>query len=146
MEKLMFKTNSDDRITQDQRLALQSKLIEYMREALAQEKGWVVFEVEDLETFEFDFYYSSSGEIKSRIEEPKQQTLDRILFTINCVELNALGDVDEDLDSMLKHLYNYIIGFISVNKLYEKYGISDHSSVFKEADWTKNSLWDQSHE
>ena len=139
----MFKTNSDDKITQDQRLALQSKLIEYMREALIQKKGWVIFEVEDTETFEFNFYYSSSGEIVSRIEEPKVETLDRILFTINCVELHCIKDIDDKIDVMLKHLYNYIIGFISVNKLHEQYGLSDFSMTFKKGDWGDKSLWEQ---
>lgn len=127
----MFDVKKELKISRDQSLGLRAKLIEYMREALANKKGWVIFEVKDLDTFEFDFYYSSNGEIVVRYEEPKEATLDRILYTINCQELTSISNIDDTIDDMLQHLYNYIIGFISANILHDKYGLGDHSLTFK---------------
>ncbi len=132
MSQNMFKVNKYTKLSQDQRLSLQSKLMEYVREALTYKTGWVVFEVKDLKSFEFEIYYSSDKELVTRIEEPRSETLDRILYVIGCEELSELQLDDDDIDEVLQYLFNYIVGFISVNIMYEVHGISDHSYSFKE--------------
>ncbi len=127
----MFKVNTHTKLSQDQRLSLQTKLMEYVREALTYKTGWVVFEVKDLATFEFEIYYSSDGEIVPRIEEPRSESLDRILYVISCVELSKLELSDNDIDEILQYLFNYIVGFISVNIMHETFGINDFSWSFK---------------
>ena len=103
----------------------------YVREALIYDKGYLVFEVKDLSSFEFDFYYSSGTEIKVNYDETKDETRNRILYTINC---NDLRTKKVDIDLLMKYLYNYIVGFISANILFEKYGVKDYSYMFKEID------------
>jgi len=55
----------DSAITQDQTMSLQSKIIDFVREALVYNKGYVVFEVVDLDAFEFNFYYSDGSTVEA---------------------------------------------------------------------------------
>jgi len=122
----------DARISQDQRLELQAKLISFVKETLIYDEGYVVFEVKDLGSFEFDFYYSSGSEIKVSYEETRDETTNRILFTLDCAALHRNKKARDNLNHIINYLYNYIVGFISANILYEKYGVKDFSYLFKD--------------
>ncbi len=131
---MLFVSTNDTKISRDQRLELQSKIMGFVREALVYDKGYVVFEVKDLSSFDFDFYYSSGSEINVNYEETKDETKNRILYTLDCSELHGNNKANDSIDLLMQYLYNYIVGFISANILFEKYGIKDHSMKFKEMD------------
>ena len=128
---MLFAATSNTKVTQDQSLELQSKIIAYVREALVYDNGYLVFEVKDLSSFEFDFYYSSGSEIKVLYEETRDESLDRILFVINCKDFHKTTNND-DLNVIMVYLYNYVVGFISANILYDKYKVKDYSHIFKD--------------
>lgn len=122
---------SDTNITQDQALVLQSKIIEYIREALVYNKGYVIFELVDLSAFEFNFYYSDGSSVKAQYDETRSETIDRILFTIDCKELKRREFTGDRINDIIKYLYSYIVGIIGTKILYEKHGIKDVSLIFK---------------
>ena len=127
----MLFTMTSDKVSQDQSLELQSKIISYVREALSCNKGYLIFEVKNLETFEFDFYYSSGSEIVPRYDETREETISRILYTIDCAEFYDKHVSTESLNKIMSNLYNYVVGFLCSNVLYERYGIKDYSHLFK---------------
>ncbi len=129
---MLSEITDDAKISQDQRLELQSKLIGFVREALIYDTGYIIFEVKDLNSFDFDFYYSSGSEIKVSYEETRDETLNRILFTLDCASLHENKKARDNLNKIINYLYNYVVGFISANILYEKYGVKDFSYLFKE--------------
>lgn len=106
----------------------------FVREALVYDKGYVVFEVKDLDSFDFDFYYSSGTEINVNYGETKDETKNRILYALSCEEFHNNKYTNENIDSIMQYMYNYIVGFISANILFEKCGVKDHSYRFKEMD------------
>jgi len=121
----------DTAITQDQTLVLQSKIIEFVREALVYNKGYVIFEVVDLSAFEFNFYYSDGSTVKAQYEETRSETIDRILFTLDCTELKRREYSGDRINDIIRYLYNYMFGALGVRILNEKHGIKDASHVFK---------------
>lgn len=123
---------SDTAITQDQTMALQSKIIEFVREALIYNKGYVIFEVLDLDDFTFNFYYSEGSSIAAKYDETREETIERILFTIDCKELKRREYTGERINNIIRYLYNYVVGQVSANIMYEKYGIRDVSLIFKD--------------
>lgn len=129
---MLFTSIDDTKITQDQSLALKSKIIDYVRNALIYNRGYLVFEVKDLSSFEFDFYYSSGVEIEARYEETREETINRIIYTLECKQLREANVSADYLDKIMLYLYNYIVGFISSNVLYEKYNVEDKSWIFRD--------------
>ena len=133
MKKSMFNM-SDSSISQDQSLALQSAIIAFVRDARVYKIGYEVFEVKDLSTFEFCHYYSDGKNLDVTPDETRNETIDRILFTIDCAELWRIKDDSELVNYTMKYLFNYCIGIISANVLYEKHGISDKTVIFRGED------------
>lgn len=129
MEKTLFEL-TDKNVTRDQSLALQSKILDYFRNALTLNKGYMVFEVVDASTFEFDFYYSSGSEIRATYEETREETVARIVYTIDCAELRSIENIDEYLSDIMRYIFNFIVGFISAGILWEQHGVKDHSAMF----------------
>jgi len=131
MDSLLL-DGANDKISQHQRLELQSKIISYINEAMSYDNGYLVFECKDLGEFDFDYYYSSGSEIMPRYDETREESIARILFTINCREFNNVSDLNTYLNKIMVYIYNYVVGFISGNVLFERYKIRDHSFIFKQ--------------
>lgn len=122
---------SDPSVSQDQTLALQSQVLSYVREALNYDKGCLVFSIKDLSAFEFEIYYSDGNNVDARYEETREETIRRILFTLNCKELKSVkGDINA-INDLIRYLFNYIVGVISLHVMNEKYSVADHSGDFK---------------
>lgn len=128
---MLFAPIDNSKVSQDQSLALQGKIIEYVREALIYDTGYLILEIRDLGSFDFNFYYSSGSEIEAKYDETRDETIDRILYTLSCSEFKEKCESGAKLSVIMQYLYNYIVGFISANVLCEKYGIKDHSTIFK---------------
>ena len=126
----MFDTG-DPSLSEDQALALQSAILAYMREALTYDRGFMVFAVKNLDLFEFEFYYSNGSTVDVKYEETRQETVERILYTLDCSELNHENNKDINKDDVIKCIYNYVVGILSVNVLSVKFDIMDHSGIFK---------------
>ena len=118
-------------LTQDQMLVLQSKILDFVREALVYDKGYVVFEITNLGVFEFNIYYSDGSTIDAQYEETRTETIDRILYTIDCKELNKYKNDTMIINDIIRYLYNYIVGMISSNILEETHHIKNFSFIFK---------------
>jgi len=118
-------------ITQDQTLVLQSKILDFIREALVYDKGYVVFEVANLGVFEFNIYYSDGSTVDAHYDETRTETIDRILYTIDCKELKKYKSNNIIINEIIKYLYNYVIGMISSNILEETHHIKNFSFIFK---------------
>ncbi len=123
---------SGTEMKQDQTLALQSKILEFIREALIYDKGYVVFEIKNLDAFEFNVYYSDGSKIDAQYDETRDETIDRILYTIDCAGLNKHKGDTRKIDDIIRYLYNYIVGLISASNLHKKCGIRDVSYIFKQ--------------
>lgn len=122
---------SNPTVSQDQTLALQSQLLSFMREALVHDKGYIVFSIKDLSSFEFTYYYSDGHNVDVLYEESREETVDRILYTIDCECLKSIRGDSEKVGHILRYLFNYIVGGISAGVLTDKYGVKDHSLIFK---------------
>ena len=118
-------------LTQDQMLVLQSKILDFVREALVYDKGYVVFEITNLGVFEFNIYYSDGSTIDAQYEETRTDTIDRILYTIDCKELNKYKNDTMIINDIIRYLYNYVVGMISSNILEETHHIKNFSFIFK---------------
>ena len=118
-------------LTQDQMLVLQSKILDFVREALVYDKGYVVFEITNLGVFEFNIYYSDGSTIDAQYEETRTETIDRILYTIDCKELNKYKNDTMIINDIIRYLYNYVVGMISSNILEETHHIKNFSFIFK---------------
>ena len=118
-------------LTQDQMLVLQSKILDFVREALVYDKGYVVFEITNLGVFEFNIYYSDGSTIDAQYEETRIETIDRILYTIDCKELSKYKNDTMIINDIIRYLYNYVVGMISSNILEETHHIKNFSFIFK---------------
>lgn len=116
--------------SQTDRLELQSKIIGYIRDALIYDKGYMILELSDSDDGIVDYYYSSGKEIKSRYEETREETVDRIIYTINCEQLKSKTFADIALNKLIDYLYLYVAGYIALNNLTNNLGIIDYSYVF----------------
>ncbi len=114
----------------DQSLTLRAKVIEYVREALAYDKGYVVLEVQDLDSFEFGFYHTFGDYVKPRYDETRNEIINRIIYTIKCDEMTKYKNDMEHVNQIIEFLYNYCAGYLSANQLFEEYKIKDYSLVF----------------
>ena len=130
MNETMFESKNPQ-LGQDQTLALQSQLMEYIRDALVYDKGYMVFSIKDLSTFEFTNYYSDGNNIDVMYEETRDETIERILYVIDCADLTYARGNGELISDILKYLFNYVVGIISANLLHEKYNIKDFSHIFE---------------
>lgn len=120
----------DNSLTENQSLSLQSKVIEFVRDALVYDRGYMVFSVRDTEAFEFKSFYSDGTQIDAEYSETRQETIDRILFTINCKDFyEKRGTIDVNL--VIRHIYHYVVGVLSLNVLYDSFEIKDASSIFR---------------
>ena len=118
--------------TQTDRLELQSKIIGYIKDALIYDKGYMILELSDSYNGIIDYYYSSGKEIKSRYEETREETVERIVYVINCEQLKGKEFSDSSLNNIMNYLYAYVTGYIAANELTGSFGITDHSYVFDE--------------
>ncbi len=130
MENYMFDM-TESSISQDQSLVLQSQVLAYVREALVYDKGYVVFAVKDRSTFEFEIYHTDGNSIAAQYEETRDETIDRILFTIDCKVFCKLKKDAKALNVCMKYLYNYFLGALNYLDLQEKFGISDETDIFR---------------
>ena len=130
MENPMFDFSTKV-LTQDQMLVLQSKILDFVREALVYDKGYVVFEITNLGVFEFNIYYSDGSKIDAQYEETRTETIDRILYTIDCKELSKYKNDTMIINDIIRYLYNYVVGMISSNILEETHHIKNFSFIFK---------------
>jgi len=118
-------------ITQDQTLLLQSKILDFVREALVYDKGYVVLEIANLGIFEFNIYYSDGSTVDVHYDETRFETIDRILYTINCKELKKYKSDKLIIGEIIGYLYNYVVGMISSSILEETHHIRNFSFIFK---------------
>lgn len=91
-----------------------------------------MFEVANLGVFEFNIYYSDGFKIDAHYDETRTETIDRILYTIDCKELKKYKSNNIIINKIIRYLYNYVIGMISSNILEETHHIKDFSFIFKE--------------
>ncbi len=131
MVKTMFDI-SHPSISQDQSLALQSEILDFIRSAIGVDKGYEVLEIADLETFEFCHYYSDGSKIDARPDETRDETIDRVLFTIDCAQLKKIKDDREELNHVMSLIYDYAVGAISSWLLRENFNIEDYTNVLRE--------------
>ncbi len=122
---------TESSISQDQSLVLQSQVLAYVREVLVYDKGYVVFAVKDRDTFEFEIYHTDGNSIAAIYEETRDETIDRILFTIDCKEFCKLKNDTKALNVCMKYLYNYFIGVLSYLALQTNYDIKDETDIFR---------------
>lgn len=123
---------TESSISQDQSLVLQSQVLAYVREALVYDKGYVVFAVKDRDTFEFEIYHTDGNSIAAIYEETRDETIDRILFTIDCKEFCKFKNDTKTLNVCMKYLYNYFVGALNYIELQTKYGIKDETDIFRD--------------
>ena len=128
MEKQMFDLNASG-ISQDQSFVLQSQVISYVRETLVYDKGYVVFAVKDLDAFEFEFYHTDGHRINALYEETRDETIERIMFVIDCKMFCKLKTDDKALTDVMKYLYNYFVGQISAQSLFDRFKISNEIDI-----------------
>ena len=131
MVKIMFDI-TESSLSQDQSLAIQSKVLEYIREALVYDKGYVILSVVDIGQLEFDIFYSNGNDINAVYEETREETIDRILYTIDCADLRRIRGDSGNVNHVIRYIYNFVVGAIGLNVLYEKYGVVDCSARFRE--------------
>ena len=131
MENKMFNM-AEPSISQDQSLALQSQVLAFVREALIYDKDFVVFAVKELGTFEFEFYHTDGKRINALYEETREETIDRILFTIDCSQLCKIKGDTNAINDIMKYLYNYVVGVLSVYTMHDRFDIVDRSNMFRD--------------
>ena len=122
---------TESSISQDQSLVLQSQVLAYVREALVYDKGYVVFAVKDRSTFEFEIYHTDGNSIAAQYEETREETIDRILFTISCADFCKYKNDSKALNVCMKYLYNYFLGALNYVELVDTYGISDLTDMLR---------------
>lgn len=122
----IFRNNTEDKIMQQQSLHIQSKLIAFVQETLVYDSGYVVLEIKDEETFELDFYYSTQ-EMIPRYDETRDETIERILFTLECGVLNSNSNIPEIISS----LYYIVVGKLYSRIIDDKFSIIDRTEIFQ---------------
>ncbi len=130
MEKTVFDISYPS-ISQDQSLALQSEILDFVRSAILVDKGFQVLEVVDMDTFEFCNYYSDGSKIDARPDETRDETIDRIIYTIDCANLRKIKDRPGALKEVMGSLYAYIAGALAAAEMEKNYGVYDKTLIFR---------------
>jgi len=121
-------------ITQDQSFVLQSQVISYVREALIYDKGYVVFAVKDMDAFEFEFYHTDGDSVNALYEETRNETVDRVMFNIDCKVFCKLKTDDKALTDVMRYLYNYFVGQLSATALFDRFKIANQVEILRRPD------------